>query len=195
MAPSWSWASVNNTYVWYPDIGPEQKKPHLITLDYATAPANPQDPFGQVLDDFIQVRGKLGMAECAIPSESQEDVTHITLSVIDAMTAPDGAARAYEPRVFTLSNTRDTRAAAITLDVVEDNDHIREAYLLPVHTKMGSDGSKHELEALLLSRQPCGRYVRIGVAWLDADNEEEVLGSLLEHDITIIWKQPDSADG
>jgi hypothetical protein len=77
VAPSWSWASVDNTYIWFLDSGPERKRPHLITLDYATTLANPQDPFDQVLESFIQMRGKLGMAEWAIPSESQEDVAQI----------------------------------------------------------------------------------------------------------------------
>jgi hypothetical protein len=79
-----------------------------------------------------------------------------------------------------------TRAADVSLDVIEDNDHIREAYLLPVCTKMASEDSKYELEALLLLRKSCRRYVQVGVTWLDADNEEEVLGSLLKNDITII---------
>jgi hypothetical protein len=186
VAPSWSWASVDRTFIWVRDSEAKDKKPHLVALNYGTTLANPHDRFGQVVDGFIEVRAKLGMAEWILPSQSQEYVTHFTLSVTDAMTVPDGSARDYEPRTFAMTTTR--RALAINLDVFEDNDQLGKAYFLPVYTSVSGEDAdrKAEIAALLLLRRPCGRFRRVGVAWLDADNEEEVLGSLLEHDITII---------
>ena len=98
VAPSWSWASIDDTYIWHIDSEREGKKPHLVVLNYATTLANSQDPFGQIVDGYIEVRGKLGLAEWTIPSESQEDINDIRLSVTDGMAAPDGCARAHEPK-------------------------------------------------------------------------------------------------
>jgi hypothetical protein len=134
VAPSWSWASVDRTFIWVRDSEAKDKKPHLVALNYGTTLANPHDRFGQVVDGFIEVRAKLDMAEWILPSQSQEDVTHVRLSSTDAMTVSDGSARAYEPRTFAMTTTR--RASAINLDVVEDDDHLGKAYILPLYTSI-----------------------------------------------------------
>jgi hypothetical protein len=70
VAPSWSWASIHNTFIGFLHSEVKDKKPHLVVLSYGTTPANPQDRFGQVVDGFIEVRAKLGVAKWALPSKS-----------------------------------------------------------------------------------------------------------------------------
>jgi hypothetical protein len=41
VAPSWSWASVDRTFIWVRDSEAKDKKPHLVALNYGTTLANP----------------------------------------------------------------------------------------------------------------------------------------------------------
>jgi hypothetical protein len=203
VAPSWSWASTSGSYIMVSSIEEEPDKPleqptriprapkqtHVIILSHATRLTNPQDSFSQVTDSFIKMRSKLGMAEWTF--ESGRVVTQLTISVIDAMAALGNLTGAQTGRRFKMNRTWGEAVytrAAIRVDNVQ-HDYVREAYYLPLFTSMGlghiSDW-KNEIEALLLLRLTCGRFVRVGVAWLDADDEDELLGSLLEHEVSII---------
>jgi hypothetical protein len=203
VAPSWSWASISGSYIMTSSVEEEPDKPlerplhiprvqkqsHVVILSHATSLANPQDPFGQVIDGFIKLRSKLGMAEWIY--EPGLVVTRLTISVIDALDAPGDPPRVCTGRRLEMNRTLGEgiyTQAAIQIDSVE-HETLRKVYYLPLYTSMGlghASDWKNEIEALLLLRRPCGRYVRVGVARLDADNEEELLGSLLEHEITII---------
>jgi hypothetical protein len=122
------------------------------------------------------------VAEWVITSEPQGSVTQVTVRVMDALVDLDVCARQVESQVFA---TTKGRREAIRLDSSE-NDGLKTAYVVPVHTCPDFRYIKSEIEALLLLRRPCGRFVRVGVAWLHFPNGEELLRSLVEHEISII---------
>ncbi|KAH6881297.1 heterokaryon incompatibility protein-domain-containing protein [Alternaria rosae] len=187
VAPSWSWASATCT-VESPQYVPEHPN-HVgaSIIGHEIALANPRDMFGQVTAASIGVRSRLGTLDWIIEIGRQEStgwdyrITEVTISlpgVLDnshtiakwSSINPESLVLFFDYREY--EDTQRAPFAVMRSQIVLSEDET---------TITG-----YNVQGLLLKRLPCSRYVRIGVALLEFDTEQDFLSKMPEQDVIII---------
>ena len=189
VAPSWSWASAIEMVGW-----PRSDKnswTYATVHKCETSFANPADMFGAVLDGIIELRAPLGTFDWIGTRGSRERdmyfyiVSDITISI----TTDFGSTEA----ILELSSIH-YRKRSVLLDREEYLD-LHTAYFTVIRTQ--SEAPQYDFESytwhlgynvhgLLLKRLPCSRYVRIGVALLEFETEQDFVSKMPEQDVIII---------
>jgi len=185
IAPSWSWASVKGL-IWF---SRQVNVCGLYTqiLRCETSLANAADKYGQVTGGEIELRASIGSLDWSgVQDKIMYKVENLTISV------PDESGGTYRIReissfpVMTDTLTFDgteyaelhTAYVALVLHKPEDHRFYRDV-----------ETYGYSLKGLILNRLPCKRYMRIGVAGLHYDTEQEledVVSKMPKQDITII---------
>jgi hypothetical protein len=186
VAPSWSWASLDKPVNFWPHEDESYDwEANICTtiMEYGIDLANPEDPFGQVTDGFLRVRGKLGVVTWTGTGETEDiDVRASVTNVVPF--------RSYETNQHTKQvtsiheNCKWDVKSFISLD--DDESGPSTGYFLPIQ----NDPEMWAFRALLLSRLPCGRFMRVGCIDLpgfpDHERKQEIYDALPEYEITII---------
>jgi hypothetical protein len=180
IAPSWSWASVQDPSR-FPALGPNYRV-HATILGYETTLANPADKYGQLTGGHIELRAPVGTLEwIGMRGNSGYKVQSVKITV----PGESGKAETIE-KWLPISMGGST----LFFDCEEDGD-LRTAYFVVVRDRWESFQDEITvlgtlLEVVLLRSRPCSRYERIGVAYLVFKTEQDLVSKMPIQDITII---------
>jgi len=190
VAPSWSWASVNG-HIWPPSlIWPPSsqmiRRRYARMSSYETSLANPADKYGQVTSAKIELRAPLATLDWSgVHVQNTYQAGQINISV------PDGSGRvckilesSFHSPIHTLRFDYEGYAELHTAYIAIVLDH---SSGFDSHGDLEHDS--YGLQGLVLSRLPCSRYMRIGVAAMEIHTEQEledIVRKMPEQDITII---------
>ncbi|KAF2036540.1 hypothetical protein EK21DRAFT_105858 [Setomelanomma holmii] len=183
VALTWSWASMWAPIYYPPNVTGVNRyllKPCVDILEINITPAVPGNPFGQILDGFILVQGRLGI----IDWDAEEPATPPRLvksKLLGAYVSPQAS-------VIDLSDQASVMERSLNSWNLDRPDQPREGptYLLPVVLTTAVSPLDGNIHRLLLSRSACGRFRRIGTAELKDDNAAKTVTSLPSCEITII---------
>jgi len=189
VAPSWSWASAITSTDWTRCKG--NSWICATVRRYEMSLANPADKFGAVLAGMIELRAPLGTLNWIGRHGSNHFgahiivVTDLKLSILLESGKTEVVARwssipKYKEFLF--------------IDREEHLD-LHTAYFTVIRTV--SEASQRDpesntvslgynVEGLLLKRLPCSRYMRIGVALLEFETEQDFVSKMPEQDVIII---------
>ena len=187
VAPSWSWASATCFVLSPRDIPEHPTHVEASIINHEISLANPRDMFGQVIDGSIGVRSHLGTLDWIIEIGRQEltgweyRITEVTLSLPGLL---DNA------KTIAKWSSIDPQTLVIFFDYREYEDTQRASFAV-MHSQLVLSEDRttitgYHLQGLLLNRLPCGRCIRIGVAKLEFETEEDIVRQMPEEDITII---------
>jgi len=185
VAPSWSWASMKG-HIW---LSRHVAVCGLYTqiLRCETSLANAADKYGQVTGGEIELRAPIGNLDwIGVQEINYYKVENLTMSV------PDESGRIYKIReISSFPVMTDT----LKFDGAEYAE-LHTAYIAVVLNKPEDyrfyrdiETYGYNLSGLILHRLPCMRYMRIGVAGLHYDTEQEledVVSKMPKQDVTII---------
>lgn len=187
LAPSWSWASVDGpiSFAHYMeenfkilDRRWECATLLNISIDLATS----ADPFGQVKNGWIQVRGKLGVASWG-DKHNKENTPVVLTNFVRLSQSYIDLDSPQEFHIVPSSGTF-TKQVRIYLDDAQGVP-CQQAFFMPIYkrsTVLGQDSA----EGLLLQQLPSAEYVRIGKLVFEDGRREEILASFPEREIVII---------
>jgi hypothetical protein len=192
IAPSWSWASVARC-IWYPDYAHGAQTAPVrscaTVLDVGVVLATDDDPFGQVTEGQLHIRGKLGLMKWSGGSTEPNNIpVRLTGADLDfANSSPKLLPHSFMER-------SDLRAYIIMDDFSVNQNFLKEegqAYYLPIQLPdMDSSISdflgRVNINGLLLAYLPCGKFKRIGTAEVRDETAAETFNFLTQCDIMII---------
>ncbi|KAH7397013.1 heterokaryon incompatibility protein-domain-containing protein [Phaeosphaeria sp. MPI-PUGE-AT-0046c] len=181
VAPSWSWASARRL-VRFLD-GRLSRRFHYLhpcctIIGAQVTLVNKDDPYGQISGGWVHIRGRL----CLMQWGQRHDYAPYRWA---------GRLLAIDPRSLNpLSELADTvETSGISVYVTLDNsENEREkaghAVFLPMRL-YDREAPKELISGLLVSRLPCGNFVRIGIASV-YDKHMSYIEAFAEQEITII---------
>jgi len=189
VAPSWSWASAIEVIDW------TRYKANSGTCATVrrceTSLANPADKFGAVLAGMIEMRAPLGTLNWIGRHGNNYFGKHIVVVTDIELSILMESGRT---EVVAQWSSIPEGKEFLFIDREEYLD-LRTAYFTVIRTR--SEALQHRLESdawipgynvegLLLKRLPCSRFVRIGVAFLEFDTEQDFISKMPEQDVIII---------
>jgi hypothetical protein len=212
IAPSWSWASVPRP-IHTANVHSASVRPCATVLDVEVTLANLDDPFGQITDGYLHIRGKLGVMKW---SGAQEEPSLALIQLAGA-----------DLNFLGFSTTLRHHALVQRMDlsiICMDDEFVAigegwQAYFLPIllpewNGLMHHDPKRMSISGLLLAYFPCGnfkqsgtvnskdflpqinphikpnttprrKFKRIGTAYIN-EGAVETFDSLADFDITIV---------
>jgi len=189
VAPSWSWASATDNVRQPTSNG--KYRTYATVRRCETSLANPVDMFGAVLAGMIELRAPLGTLDWSgthVNNKDHDMLFHYNTGMKISMPMESGTAET----IAQWSSIQQKHH--LFLDRKEYLD-LHTAYFTVIRTQ--SEASQYDFEShtwhlgynvqgLLLKRLPCSRYVRIGVASLEFDTEQDFISKMPEQDVIII---------
>jgi hypothetical protein len=189
VAPSWSWASVEGA-VKYPDGMYEvhkllhHKGECLRILDVNITLASGKNPFGQVTGGSLLVRGKLGLATWTWPCIGRNWTEDADVFISNNLRPLQANYRLQHSKRFLLSSSEDEPTSIYLDDVTQKTGPVcQQAFFLPIYIQ--SSEWVRDLEGLLLLSVGEGRFTRIGKLTTMDERVDEILGCLVEREVTI----------
>jgi len=188
LAPSWSWASATSSVDW--PRYTENSWTCATVRRCETSLANPADKFGAVLDGMIELRAPLGTLNWIGTHDNDYQGRHIIViqDIKLSMLTESG-----KTEVVAQWSSIPKRREFLFIDREEHLD-LHTAYFTVIRTqseatRYRNDGTSdigYNVQGLLLKRLPCSRYVRIGVALLEFETEQDFVSKMPEQDVIII---------
>jgi hypothetical protein len=189
IAPSWSWASVTRS-IYHPSYaeGPQSApvRSCATMLDIGVTLANPDDPFGQLTDGYLHIRGKLGVMKWScVERESIHWLVQLAGADINLL----GSSQPLQHH--TLTERSDRHAWTAMDDAFTDVEEGGQAYFLPIQlpdleSSIHDELERVEINGLLLAYLPCGNFRRIGQVAMRDERAAETFETLTDCVITII---------
>jgi len=189
VAPSWSWAS-GIRHVVQPKIT-GRFRTYATVQRCETSLANPTDRFGAVLAGVMELRAPLGTLDWIGTHDSKNRVMrgyHVTdIKISIPLESERTETVAHLEFIHSIKKL-------LLLDREEYLD-LHTAYFAVIRTQLEASHRDPEsntwylgynVEGLLLKRLPCSRYVRIGVALLEFETEQDFVSKMPEQDVIII---------
>jgi hypothetical protein len=161
----------------------DRKGECLTILEISIKLASEENPFGQVTDGFLRVRGRLDVATWAWPSHHSNWAEDTSMAIANYVPPFRSISSVQNPMRFEVCPSED-KPSLIYLDDVTKDPVSQQAFFLPVYVQ--STKYTSQLEGLLLLPLPCGRFVRIGKMSIGDGRVEEILNCLMERELTII---------
>jgi hypothetical protein len=189
IAPSWSWASVTRS-IYHPAYaeGPQSApvRACATVLDTGVTLANTDDPFGQVTDGYLHIRGRLGVMKWScVEREPLHWLVQLAGADMNLLTS----SQPLQHHSFV--ERSDLYAWAAMDDAFADVREGGQAYFLPIQLPDLESSIPDELErvdinGLLLAYLPSGKFKRIGQVAMRDERAAETFETLTDCVITII---------